>query len=399
MTASQKPRIAFWFRYGPAAHAELFHAIPDILADLSNHAEIHYFSFKTHQPVPDHIQRHAILHTLPFYIDRTNQRDKFWKTLCWITAIPWLAIYCRFKGIRAVYIDETIPLTAPLARLFFGRHVAMTIADFFVDMYAERYSALRIAGKLVKRMDLWAWRTLPLLFTRAKYTKDYLTSQGVRPDRIEPVYDPCDLTIYHPADRATARAKWDIDPDSVVLVHHGILHPNKGNDRILRALAEHRTQFPNLMYLLIGDGPDMSRLKRLTTELGIESQVRFTGWLKTLPEVNTALNAGDIGLVMRIGQLSDNFHMTGALVHAMACGLPILAARLGGISEVVKEGHNGHLFDPHTLSDFSDQLKLLYNAPELRSRLGQQAYEDAKHHFDIKTVTQQTVDPLLKLIR
>ena len=111
-------------------------------------------------------------------------------------------------------------------------------------------------------------------------------------------------------------------------------------------MAGLRARYPELRYLLIGDGPEMARLQNLVQELGLESICTLTGWLPTLPDVNQALNAGDIGLVMRTGAPSDDFHMTGALVHNMACGLPLLAARLGGVSEVVQEGRNGLLFDP-----------------------------------------------------
>lgn len=398
MNRPDKPRIALWFRYGPADHAELFHAMPSIVEALAEQAEVHYFGLQTATPLPDKIEQNAFIHALPFRVDRTRTRDKTWKTILWVLCLPGIALWCRFHRVRAVYIDETVPLTAPIARLFFGPRVAVTIADFFIDIYAERHRAVRYTGNLIKAIDRRAWRRLPLIFTRANSTRAFLAQQGVPPARVHPVYDPCDLTIYHPTDRAAARRAYDLPEDAIVLVHHGILHPNKGNDRILRALAEHRDRFPALIYLLIGDGPDMDRLRALTRELKLDHQVRFTGWLKTLTEVNEALNAGDIGLVMRIGQQADDFHMTGALVHSMACGLPVLAARLAGVAEVVTDSHNGYLFDPHQLQDFPEHLAALYDDPALRHRLGEQALDDARTLFDMEQVTQRTVTPLLQLL-
>ena len=398
MKAPAKPRIALWFRYGPADHAELFHAMPAIVTALAEHAEVHYFGFKTRTPIPDAIAKHAVIHSLPITIDRTHTRDKTWKTLLWISLIPLLALRCRFMGIRAIYIDETVPLVAPLARCFFGSRVAITIADFFIDIYAERNAWVRRLGGVIKAIDWRAWRRLPLIFTRAQSTRVFLAENGVPAERVHPVYDPCDFTIYHPTDRADARRAFDLPADAVVLVHHGILHPNKGNDRILRQLAAHRDRFPKLIYLLIGDGPDMAHLRDLTAELDIQDRVRFTGWLPTLAEVNQALNAGDIGLVMRIGQPADDFHMTGALVHSMACGLPVLAAHLAGVAEVITENRNGLLFDPHTLHNFPTQLHRLYQDRKLREALGQAALKDAHRHFDMNNVTQKTIAPLLALI-
>lgn len=399
VSAAARPAIALWFRYGPAEHAELFHAMPAIVETLAQEADVHYYGLKSKRPIPERITRHATMHQLPFSVDRTRAADKWIKTLLWIILLPAVALHCRWHNIRVVYIDETVPLTAFLARLFFGPRVAFTIADFFLDIYGERNALIRIVSAPIKCLDFAAWRRLPVIFTRARSTRTFLARRGIAPERVHPVYDPCDFRVYRPADRAAARCAYNLPIDAVILVHHGILHPNKGNDRMLDALHSQRDRWPNLHYLLIGDGPEMARLRAQVADLGLEDRVHFTGWLNTLEEVNTALNAGDIGLVMRIGQPTDDFHMTGALVHSMACGLPILAARLAGVAEVVEEGRNGLLFDPHTLADFADKLDRLVQDADLRHRLGAQALADAQRHFDMAVVTRRTVEPLRELLR
>ena len=320
------------------------------------------------------------------------------KTMLWLLCLPWLALHCRLQGIRVVYMDETIPLSALMVRLFFGRKVVITVADFFTDIYFTGITAR--LGRAIRALDVWSWRRLPLIFTRAKNTRDWLARQGVDPARVHPVYDPCDLNLYRPlpdAERAAARQSFGFAPDDIVLVHHGILHPNKGNDWILRALADIRAEVPQLRYLLIGDGPEMKPLRQLVQELRLESICTLTGWLPTLPDVCRALNAGDIGLVMRVGAQSDDFHMTGALVHNMACGLPVLAARLGGVSEVIRENQNGLLFDPRDPAEFRAKLRTLIHHPDLRRQYGAAARRDAQIHFDMQSVTTRTVSPLLEL--
>jgi D-glycero-alpha-D-manno-heptose 1-phosphate guanylyltransferase len=395
---NKRPKIALWFRYGPADHSELFHAMPQIVAALAAHCEVHYYGMKTSTPLPDAIRHNAVIHELPWKVDRTNSRDKLVKTLLWLLALPWVGLHCRLLRVRAVYIDETIPLTTLIARLFYGRNVAVTVADFFTDIYFTGATAR--LGRALRAMDLWNWKHLPLIFTRAGATRTWLAKQGVDPALVYPVYDPCDLSLYRPLppdEREAVRKQFGYQPSDIVLVHHGILHPNKGNDRILRALAELRAEFPQLRYLLIGDGTEMGRLRELVRELQLEAVCTLTGWLPTLPDVNRALNAGDIGLVMRTGAESDDFHMTGALVHNMACGLPLLSARLGGVSEVVKEDRNGFLFNPSDMEEFKAKLAQLIRAPEKRIRFGATAAEEARVHFDMQRVTQNTVAPLLRL--
>jgi glycosyltransferase involved in cell wall biosynthesis len=395
---NKRPKIALWFRYGPAEHSELFHAMPAIVEELAQQADVHYFGMKSSRPVPEPIRRNAAIHELPFGVDRSSARDKLLKTLLWVLFLPWVGLHCRLLGIRAVYIDETIPLTALVARLFFGRWVAITVADIFAEIYFT--GRIAFLGRFLMAVDSWTWKRLPLIFTRAKSTKQWLAKVGVDPAVVHPVYDPCDLSLYHPlptGERQAIRTQLGYGPDDLVLVHHGILHPNKGNDRIIGALAQMRDAFPRLRYLLVGDGTEMPRLRKLIEDLKMETTCRLTGWLPTLADVNRHLNAGDVGLVMRTGGTSDDFHMTGALVHNMACGLPLLAARLGGVSEVVEEDRNGLLFDPSDMDEFKAKLARLIQDPHRRMALGKAAEADARIFFDMRSVTEKTVKPLLQL--
>lgn len=395
---NRRPRIAFWFRYGPAEHAELYHALPRLIEALADHAEVHYFGFHGRMTVPDAITRNAVVHHLPFRVDRTSERDKIIKTLLWLACLPWVGLWCRWLGIRAVYMDETIPLTAIVARVFFGRRVAITVADFFTDIYLAGNAPARVLARVIRGIDMATWRHLPLIITRAKNTRTYLEKQGFDPSRVWPIYDPVDARLYHPADRAAARNRFGYRDDEVVLVHHGILHPNKGNDRIVRALAAAKAQLPQVRYLLVGEGPEFGRLRALVEELRVSDIVQMTGWLPKPEDVNVALNAGDIGLVMRVGHESDDFHMTGALVHNMAAGLPILAARLGGVSEVVEDGVQGRLFPPDDMSDFTASLTEMARNPHDRIRMGRAALEQSRRSFDLEAVVQQTVTALTTLL-
>ena len=394
-----RPRVAFWFRYGPAEHTELLHALPDVIERLARGAEVHYFGLRSQRPVPERIARAARVHLLPLTVHRTSSRDKFLKTALWLLLLPWIALRSRLLGIDAVYIDETIPFTTQIGRLFFGRRVAVTVVDFFVDIYLSRPGLVGRIGRAIRAADLRSWRRLPLIFTRARSTRDYLVGQGLDGARIRPAYDPCDLSIYHPADRAAARRKLGIPDDAVVLVHHGILHPNKGNDRILQAIAPLKVSHPQFRYLLVGDGPEMANLRAQAKALGLEDRVIFTGWLPALDQVNEALNAGDIGLVMRVGAESDNFHMTGALVHSLACGLPVLAAKLAGVSEVTREDENGLLFPPADMEMFRAKLIRLIEDPAARRRMGAAALATAREHFDMERFTEHTAQALLDLAR
>jgi glycosyltransferase involved in cell wall biosynthesis len=316
-------------------------------------------------------------------------------------ALPFIGLRCRCMGVRAVFIDETLPLTALITRVFYGPNIAMTIQDFFVEIYAEQARWLKPVARLVRAIEFASWRRLPVIYTKVSHTHAFLAQQGIAREHMHTVYNPCDQTVFHPADRAKARRRWGFTEKDMVLVHHGILHPNKGNDRILRAIADLQNELPDLKYLLVGAGPEMPTLKRLAAELGIEERVVFTGWLPSEAEVNEALNAGDIGLVMRIGQWSDHFHLTDTLAHEMAVGLPILAARLEGIAEVIKDGETGYLFEPGNTGspeEFKEKLRLLCNDPRKRNAFGQCSLQLCKAFCSVEDAAQRIAAPLLHLL-
>ena len=252
---------------------------------------------------------------------------------------------------------------------------------------------------MINAADLAAWRQLPLIFTRAKNTRDYLQGKGVPAEAVVPIYDPCDTSIYRPLDKRLCKQKLGFSDNDLVLVHHGILHPNKGNAQIIEELPDLLKTCPNLRYLLIGDGLEMPRIRNLIREKNLENFVKLTGWLPKPEDVNNALNAGDIGLVMRIGLETDHFAMTGNLIHNLACGLPVLAARLRSIAEVITDGQNGFLFDPGNMDEFKTKLLTLANNPGLRQEFGQKGLAVVRELFDMRTVAHQTIAALQQLCR
>lgn len=372
--------------------------MPLIVQKLAETYEVHYFGMHTDGDVPALIREHATLHYLPIHFNRASNVDKFFKTSLWYLAMPFMALRCRLMGVKAIYNDETVPLTAPILRLFFGKNVAITVMDFFLDIYGEKVPLLKPLCHLAKWMDTRAWKRLPIIYTKVNYTHEYLANLGVERARIHTVYNPCDPTKFFPSDREAARAKWGFSDDDVVLVHHGILHPNKGNNRIIRAIAELRDDLPHLRFLLVGDGAEMDTLRQTVKHLALEDIVIMPGWLPSEADLNVALNAADIGLVMRIGQDTDNFHLTETLAHEQACGLPIIAANLKGIAEAITDDRTGYLFDPGNMNDFKEKLTHLAEHPDQRRRFGEASLTISHDLCSVERAVTATIEPLLKLI-
>ena len=384
-----RPKLAILFRYGAGEHVHFLPALPDLAENLSDKYELHHYGFRSREPIPPNLEAHLAIHHLFFTVRRRSEFDKHFKAVLWMMLLPFLGLYLRGRGFQTVFLDETVPLSVPLFRLGYRRRLVLTVHDFFMDIYFLPNRWLHPLGKWIKNIDFRAWRNVDTVFTRVESTRIFLMEQGVDAARIQVVHDPCDLNLFRPRNPASARKKWGFSDEDVVLVHHGVMHPNKGNDRILRAMARIKKDLPHLKLLLIGEGPEYDNLRELILELALSEQVRLTGWLASMGEVAESLNAADIGLSMRVGGPGDHFHVTSTMVHNLASGLPTLSARLDGFQEVMTDGHEGYFFDPECGAEFHERLRELVGNPGLRKAMGRNARKTAEEKFDRKRIARQ----------
>ena len=131
-----------------------------------------------------------------------------------------------------------------------------------------------------------------------------------------------------------------------ILATVGALIPRKGQELVLRALADLATDHPDTRLLLVGRGPDEDKLRALARELGLAERVHFLGPVDhdLLPLVLSAANA------MVLPSSSEG--LANAWVEALACGTPIVVADVGGAREVVRGAAAGIMVarDPHAIA-------------------------------------------------
>jgi glycosyltransferase involved in cell wall biosynthesis len=160
-------------------------------------------------------------------------------------------------------------------------------------------------------------------------------SLGVRPGAAKVVPNGVDTTVFHPARQGEGNR--GAMPGPVVLFV-GRLVPNKGPDLILRAAPAILADHPGAGFVFAGDGPMRRRLERDVERAGLASVFSFVGLVDNVPEVMR-----NAAVLVRPSTLEG---MPLAVLEAMATGLPVVATRVGGTPEVVRDGETGFLFEP-----------------------------------------------------
>ena len=117
----------------------------------------------------------------------------------------------------------------------------------------------------------------------------------------------------------------------------------KGFDEILDIMPDLLTEHPDLIYMLVGDGMDRTRLEEKAKQIGISNHVIFTGYIPE-DEKPDYYRLADIYVMPSRG---EGFGIV--LLEALACGIPVIASCLDGGAEAVQYGLLGDLVDPNNL--------------------------------------------------
>ncbi len=177
--------------------------------------------------------------------------------------------------------------------------------------------------------------------------------------------------------RAELRARLGLQRPTVLLF--GRIAVEKNLDFALEVFARVCAQI-DVELAVVGDGPYRATFELRVRARGLASRVRMFGVLRGAPLVE-AINAGDIFLTT---SRSETQSMT--MLQAMACGLPVVAARAGGLVEYVADGKTGFLVDAKDARAFLPPILALFRDSDLRSRMSHEALASVAV-FDPETIT------------
>ena len=198
-----------------------------------------------------------------------------------------------------------------------------------MDAHEPRFSSPSNDGR--RRFPI-AWSRSP----RKEFTSIWPKASGKREQyRAIPSGVDTEAIRRRAPDRETARERLGYLPEERIVLGVGRLVPVKGFDIAVRALPGLLARIPDARLVLVGDGPERPHLEGLAVALRVRHRLTITG---TVDDVPALLAAADILVVP-----SRNEGMGRVLVEAMALGVPVVAAKVGGVASVIEPGRSGEL--------------------------------------------------------
>jgi glycosyltransferase involved in cell wall biosynthesis len=243
-------------------------------------------------------------------------------------------------------------------------------------------------GHVIRRAPFWKRliaRVINSPLTRVITVSDYGYRSVVGRDlvpqrRIEMVYNSADLSRSRYSERRSSqfRDRYSIPEDRALVVQVSWLIPEKGVADLLTAarivIAENR----QVHFALVGDGVYREQYRRQAEELGIADHVTFTGQVED-PMADGVYSAAD--LVCQVSRWEEVFGYV--IAEAMSCGKPIVATRVGGIPELVKDGETGFLVERGDAQGIADRILRLAVDEQSRRQMGAAGRKVALDRFDL----------------
>lgn len=205
--------------------------------------------------------------------------------------------------------------------------------------------------------------------------RERLTTYGVTPPiHVLPTGIP--LRHFEAGNRAGFRARHGIAPDAPAALFVGRVAHEKNIDFLLQAAVRARSDMPELLWLISGEGPALDSIKRRATAMGIEERVRFLGYLERRRDLVDCYAAAD---AFAFSSLTETQGLV--LLEAMAMGLPVVALSAMGTADILAPGRGAVVPEPDPES-FARELVRLLCEPERRRHLAQEARAYARDWSD-----------------
>ena len=214
----------------------------------------------------------------------------------------------------------------------------------------------------------WVFNNSDRIIAVSRYMEGLITGLGVEKEKVRVIYNGVE-----PENPAKG--------DEKRMVFIGALVRQKGADIAITAFKELKEKHGDSKLLIVGDGPERKRLERLSRELGL-TDIEFRGYVEDINGVFTAKS------ILVLPSREEGFGMV--LLEAMARGVPVIAAKTGGIVEIVADGENGLLFTKEDPGSLADATARIFEDGLLKERLIKGGFETVEKFTWEKTEKETT---------
>lgn len=244
----------------------------------------------------------------------------------------------------------------------------------------------RSAREFFRRCERWAASQCDQYISVADAMTDLMVDAGIAPrEKFTTIYSGMDVEPFLNASRhrESVRQKYGLREEHIVVGKIARLFHLKGHDDLITAAAAVADQYPNVRFLLVGDGLLRDTLVERITNIGLRENFVLTGLVP--PAEVPAL----IGAMDALVHTSYREGLARALSQALIAGKPVVSYDVDGAREVAIDGETGYLISPGDTKRLSQAISTLVGDAELRERLGGAGQQRFTEQFRHQSMTRQ----------
>ena len=278
-----------------------------------------------------------------------------------------------------------------------GRMAALLVGDARPPIVVHTFHGHVLRGYFGPRLsygfrllERWLAKRTDALVAVSPEVRDELVRLGVAPaEKFTVVRVGIELRerVADLDGRAETRRLLGIADDSFTVGWVGRMTGVKRTSDVLLAFKRLRERGVDAVLCMIGDGPERGQLERRAHELGIMKRTLFLGYQEHVAPYYAALDA----MILPSG----NEGTPVSAIEALAAGRPVVATRVGGLPDVVREGEDGFLVTPGAVDELADRLERLAADEELRRRMGEAGRERVLPRYSVERLIDD-VDALYR---
>jgi glycosyltransferase involved in cell wall biosynthesis len=251
-----------------------------------------------------------------------------------------------------------------------------------------------------KRVQRYVCRLADCVLVNADSVRDWLVEEGYDAARIRVIRNGIDLSCF--SERTSVdgqpstgiRRELGLDPASPLLAVVARLNPSKGLEYLLEAAVQIGARHPDARCLIVGDG-DPTGTYRATLEdrvraLGLTGRVLFAGERSDVPAI---LREVTISVLPSLSEAMPN-----GVLESMAAGVPVVATRVGGISEAIDDGTTGLLVPPADSAALAEAIGRMLDAPGWADQLGRAGRQAVAERFSVERMVRSTEELYQELV-
>jgi len=311
---------------------------------------------------------------------------KFAARLCKNNLEKEIEIVCKNNNIELIFSIFHPFHRVPHAAVKVGRKLKIPTLIKVDDAIYAKSSRVKLLQRKIENISnrKILQNTDKIFVVNESVKKIIINEYKIREDRISVIPNGIDIKKFE---------KKIKNEQTFTVIFSGVMYYHRGLDILLDSISKVVLKIPNIKVVLLGDGPEMEKLKEISQKRNLRKNIKFKGWIdrNNIPNYLAGSSIG-IGPLM-LTEVTKNALPIKVLEY-MASSLPIIA-RTGTLSnDILKEGKNGFFINDS--EDLAAKLELLASEEKLLTKMGKESFNMVQK-FDWANITSIILDEYKKI--